>query len=73
MPKQYNQTSSGRWDASGSWSEAVERQQDQALEWAESMPNGAIAKALVIMMDSNAYTTYERKALLFVAANRISS
>ena len=67
----YNQSSSGRWDASGSWEEAVSKQAEQALKWAVKLSNEDLSSLLVAMIDSNAFTTYERRAILMVASTRL--
>lgn len=69
--KAYNQSSSGRWDASGSWEEAVKNKEAEALRWAVDLSNEDISSLLVAMIDSNAFTTYERKAILMVASTRL--
>lgn len=69
--KAYNQSSSGRWDASGSWEEAVRNQEEHALNWAVELSNEDISSLLVAMMDPNVFTTYERRAILMVASTRL--
>lgn len=65
----YNQTSSGRWDASGSWSEAVEEEHNKAAEWAYSLNDYQIRLSLIEMAeDPNAFTTYQRRALMLHVA-----
>lgn len=67
----YNQTSSGRWDADGSWEESVGNHEREALKWATTLGNDDISSLLVAMIDSNAFTTYERQAILMVASTRL--
>lgn len=70
----YNQTSSGRWDASGLWDIAVQIEVDKAYAWASDLDDQELADVLDEMsIDTNAYTTYERKAVLAMAAVIIRS
>lgn len=57
--------SSGRWDAVGSWSEAVQLQQEKATRWAVHLNTSDLYRAVTTMAsDENAFTLYERKAIL---------
>ena len=70
--EKYNQTSSGRWDASGSWADAVEQEYVKARSWAMRLSRSKMADALIVMAnDPNAYTTYQRRALMLVVAELI--
>lgn len=59
--------SSGRWDAAGSFEEAVEEQRRLATEWAWDLTVPEIIKLLsLISYDPNSLTLYQRTALLEV-------
>jgi hypothetical protein len=64
--------SSGRWDAAGSWSDAVTAEQDKAFGWASGLSIHNLHWAITVMAsDVNAFSLYERKALLEVVALRL--
>lgn len=64
--------SSGRWDASGSYEEAVAEQRSLAHNWARSLHITALCHHVELMaLDNNALTLYERKALLEVVLDRL--
>lgn len=64
--------SSGRWDATGSWEEAVEKEQQYARAWAEGIPVNEVSDNLLAMAhDTNHFTLYERRALLERAAELV--
>lgn len=57
--------SSGRWDASGSWEEAVEEQHRLACDWVWGLGLHDLRLAVMQMeYDTNAFTLYQRKAIL---------
>lgn len=57
--------SSGRWDATGSFTEAVNVQRELAHDWALGLTISQLRQAVATMAsDNNAFTLYERKALL---------
>lgn len=57
--------SSGRWDASGSFEEAVEEQKKLAHDWARSLTiKEALYNVELMAYDPNALTLYQRTALL---------
>lgn len=61
--------SSGRWDAVGSWSDAVTTTQEQAFNWANNLDLKSLHWAVSVMADDiNAFTLYEREAILKVTA-----
>lgn len=63
------QESSGRWDAPGSFDDAVNEQRELAFKWASSLSLKKLHGCITIMAsDTNAFTLYERKALLKVVA-----
>lgn len=71
--EKYNQTSSGRWDASGSWSDAVAAEHEKARSWALRQSFDKLSENLIIMAnDPNAFTTYERRALMLVVADMLA-
>lgn len=64
--------SSGRWDASGSFEEAVEEQRLLARSWARSLDITALIHHIELMaLDNNQLTLYERKALLDVVLSHL--
>lgn len=67
----YNPQSSGRWDAAGSFDVAVEQQRYMASKWARSLDINALIHHVEIMLDNNALTLYERKALLEVVLDHL--
>lgn len=57
--------SSGRWDATGSFQLAVAEQRNLAKDWATGLTISQLRQAVATMAsDNNAFTLYERKALL---------
>lgn len=57
--------SSGRWDATGSFAESVAEQRRIAHDWALGLTISQLRQAVATMAsDNNAFTLYERKALL---------
>lgn len=57
--------SSGRWDATGSFQDAVTEQRKLAKDWAVGLTISQLRQAVATMAsDNNAFTLYERKALL---------
>lgn len=69
QPKDYSPLSSGRWDASGSWKDAVYLEYEKAFKWASSLSTYDLHWAVTMMADDvNAYSLYERKAILQVVA-----
>lgn len=57
--------SSGRWDADGRWEDAVAKQRKLARDWAVGLTIPQLRQAVAAMAsDVNAFTLYERKALL---------
>ena len=57
--------SSGRWDATGSFQNAVAEQRRLAHDWAVGLTISQLRQAVATMAsDNNAFTLYERKALL---------
>ena len=57
--------SSGRWDATGSFQLAVAEQCNLAKDWAVGLTISQLRQAVATMAsDNNAFTLYERKALL---------
>ena len=57
--------SSGRWDATGSFEESVALQRELAHDWALGLTISQLRQAIATMAaDNNAFTLYERKALL---------
>lgn len=64
--------SSGRWDASGSWEDAVWIEREKAFNWAKSLPLKTLHWVITTMAsDTNAFSLYERKAILEVVALRL--
>lgn len=64
--------SSGRWDAAGSWQEAVLAEMDKSLVWAKSLTVSQLSQHVATMAsDVNAFSLYERKALLEVVAKHL--
>lgn len=64
--------SSGRWDATGSYSEAVYAEREKAFTWASSLDIKKLHWLISIMAsDSEAFTLYERKALLEVVTLKL--
>lgn len=64
--------SSGRWDAAGSWEEATQTERNMAFGWASSLDTKKLHWAVTVMAsDVNAFTLYERKAILEVIALRL--
>lgn len=64
--------SSGRWDASGSWEDATVTERNMAFGWASSLDPKKLHWAVTIMAsDVNAFTLYERKAVLEVVALKL--
>lgn len=65
--EKYDTLSSGRWDASGSWADAVFHEKKKAFHWAEGLSLEQLIKALEILaVDINAeFSTYERQAVLY--------
>lgn len=73
--KNYNSLSSGRWDASGSWADAVLYEKQKAFHWAEGLGQADILQAIISLAeDINAdFTTYERQALLYRVVDILSN
>jgi hypothetical protein len=70
----YSNQSSGRWDSDGSFNEAVEEQQESAFKWASSLELPRLIWAVRTMAsNTNAFSLYERKALLGVVALKLES
>lgn len=69
--RESNNLSSGRWDAVGSWEKAVQAQMDEAMRWANDLDDLDLADILEAMVDSNEFTTYERRAVLLASARTI--
>lgn len=70
MTNSYNQVSSGRWDALGSWSDAVIEEHEKAARWVLNLRLTTIIEFLRIMAeDPNAFTTYQRRALMIHVAD----
>ena len=68
--KKYNTVSSGRWDALGSWSDAVVEEHEKAAEWVNNLPLPEILESLKEMAeDPGAFTTYQRRALMIHVAD----
>lgn len=66
--------SSGRWDATGSFLDAVFGQREHAFKWASDLPLKDLHWMVTIMAsDANAFTLYERKAILEVVALRLGA
>lgn len=66
--------SSGRWDATGSWSDTVTETRDKAFTWASSLDPKKLHWVVTVMAsDVNAFTLYERKAILEVIALKLGS
>lgn len=64
--------SSGRWDAIGTWSEVVTETREQAFNWANNLDLKELHHAVLAMVDDvNAFTLYERTAILEVVAIRL--
>jgi hypothetical protein len=64
--------SSGRWDASGSWVDAVYEEREKAFTWAKNLSLKELHWALTVMASEvNAFTLYERSAILEVASLEI--
>lgn len=64
--------SSGRWDAEGSFNESCFERRDLAFKWASGLDIRKLHWMITIMAsDANAFTLYERKALLEVVALRL--
>lgn len=64
--------SSGRWDASGNIVDAVYEEREKAFKWAKGLNPSEFHWAITVMAsDTNAFTLYERKALLEVAALKL--
>lgn len=64
--------SSGRWDASGSWSDAVNIEHEKAFKWASNLPLKDLHWAITVMAsDVNAFTLYERKSILETIALKL--
>lgn len=64
--------SSGRWDATGSFEDAVSEQQALAREWVTELSNRELTLTLSSMAkDPNAFTLYERRAVLEWMALRL--
>ncbi len=64
--------SSGRWDAAGSWEEATQTERNMAFGWASSLDLNKLHWAVTVMAsDVNAFTLYERKAILEVVALKL--
>lgn len=64
--------SSGRWDASGSFEEAVNEQKQLAYVWAKSLDvNGIFHNIELMAYDPNALTLYQRTALLTLVLEHI--
>lgn len=64
--------SSGRWDAVGSWEDAVIASRELAFNWAKNLPLKTLHWAITVMAsDTNAFSLYERRALLEVVALRL--
>lgn len=64
--------SSGRWDASGDIMDAFFEQREKAFKWASGLDLKDLHWCIMIMAsDTNAFTLYERKALLEVVAMRL--
>lgn len=61
--------SSGRWDAVGSWSDAVTETREEAFNWASNLDPKQLHWAVTVMAaEVNAFTLYERTAILEVIA-----
>ncbi len=66
--------SSGRWDAAGSWEIAVYEERQKALKWARTLSLKDLHWAITTMAsDVNAFSLYERKALLEVIALKLGN
>lgn len=64
--------SSGRWDATGDFGEASYEQREKAYMWARELNPYKFHWMITVMAsDTNAFTLYERKALLEVAAQKL--
>lgn len=64
--------SSGRWDASGNIFDTVFEQREEAFKWASSLTLKNLHWCITAMAsDTNAFTLYERKALLEVVALKL--
>lgn len=64
--------SSGRWDATGSFQDAVNKERELARNWASSLNLSHLHCCIALMAtDNNAFTLYERKALLDVVTLRL--
>lgn len=64
--------SSGRWDADGDIMDAWFEQREKAFKWASGLDLKDLHWCITIMAsDTNAFTLYERKALLEVVAMRL--
>lgn len=64
--------SSGRWDASGSWADAVEEQFVKSRDWAFALSLFDLRMAVMKMeQDVNAFTLYERKAILMAVQHKL--
>lgn len=64
--------SSGRWDAEGSFNESCFERREVAFKWASGLDIHKLHWMIMIMAsDSNAFTLYERKALLEVVAIKL--
>lgn len=64
--------SSGRWDASGDIMDAFFQEREKAFKWASELSPKKLHWCITIMAsDTNAFTLYERKALLEVVALKL--
>lgn len=64
--------SSGRWDANGSWFDATFAEREKAFKWAETLSLKKLHWAVTVLAsDTNAFTLYERKAILEVVALKL--
>lgn len=64
--------SSGRWDAEGSFNASCFERRDVAFKWASNLDIKKLHWAIMVMSsDPNAFTLYERKALLEVVALKL--
>lgn len=64
--------SSGRWDAIGSYDDAVNERRELAYNWASSLSPFTLHYCITVMAsDIEAFTLYERRALLQVVALKL--
>lgn len=64
--------SSGRWDAIGSLDDSIQEEINKTFIWANTRTNKELRDAIKLMAeDTNAFTLYERRALLEIVAFKL--